>query len=111
VDPEDIFFKGASRFNMNELVPEIGIPEGIANMDKPLGRLRMAGRHFVLQEYVIVKKADFFHLFSILWRIDNAEYGILAHSRSAFSGPPRYPDFHLAKSARMPHSALHKMLQ
>ena len=60
---------------MNELVPEIGIPECIANVDKPLGTLRMAGRRFVLQEYVIVKKADLFHSFSVIIK-KNAEYSI-----------------------------------
>ena len=38
-----VIFKGASGRDMNELVPEIGISECLANVDKPLGRLRMAG--------------------------------------------------------------------
>ena len=66
MNAKDVFFKGSSGADMDELIPEIGIPECIANVDKPLGRLRMAGRHFVFQEYVIVKKADFFHSFSVI---------------------------------------------
>ena len=61
VDAKDVFFKGASGPDMNELIPEIGIFERIEDVDKPLGRFRMAGRHFVLQEYIVVKKTDFFH--------------------------------------------------
>jgi hypothetical protein len=69
VRPEDVLFKGASWLDMNELVPKIGIPERVEDVDEPLGRLRMAGRHFVLQKYVIVEEAYFFHSLSMIIRL------------------------------------------
>jgi hypothetical protein len=34
-----------------------------------------------------------------------AGHSIFAHSQSAFSGPPRYPDIHRAKSAQILYPA------
>jgi len=41
--------QGRAWFDMDELIPVIGFPECIEDVDKPLGRLRMAGGHFVLR--------------------------------------------------------------